>query len=117
MSSIQSESPTSQDGRTAGNGLLTREGQRLNHNSCEKLRRNLYRSILQDQLVPLIPQCNYGSCKSLGYVWEKCRERALEILETRKELIAKLEAQGVDVEKDLGVSVSLTGLRWQQDRG
>ncbi|KAL9022000.1 MAG: hypothetical protein Q9185_000871 [Variospora sp. 1 TL-2023] len=106
MSSIQTESLDSRDTRTAENGLLTREGQRLNHNSCEKLRRNLYRSILQNQLIPLIPQCNYGSCKSLGYVWEKCRERALEILAKRQELISRLDAQGVDVEKTLDVSLT-----------
>ncbi|KAL8974670.1 MAG: hypothetical protein Q9197_001104 [Variospora fuerteventurae] len=114
MSSIQTESLDSRDTRTAENGLLTREGQRLNHNSCEKLRRNLYRSILQNQLIPLIPQCNYGSCKSLGYVWEKCRERALEILAKRQELIARLDAQGVDVEKTLDVSKDVQQTRVEE---
>lgn len=93
---------------------LSGEEQNQHHNESEKTRRNLRRTILEEHLVPLLPQCE--SACNMAVVWESYRELALRELEKRDRLIAKLEGQGVDVEREFKVTVSLASLPWGQYR-
>lgn len=95
---------------------LTEAEKNQKHNESEAKRRQTIQQIVRGQIGPHLGMMDPKDCRNEGNVWKAYREHALQLLEMREELIRKLETAGVDVEKDLGIFVSLASLAWPHRR-
>lgn len=86
---------------------LTEAEKNQKHNESEAKRRQTIQQIVRGQIGPHLGMMNPKDCRNEGNVWKAYREHALQLLEVREELLGELKAAGVDVEKDLGIFVSL----------
>ncbi|KAL8783151.1 MAG: hypothetical protein Q9213_004843 [Squamulea squamosa] len=106
---MSSTSPSREGSAIDKKHVLSDEQRKANHTSSETKRRNRIKAFYWDlcQLVPDLKEKAPENCKRERVVLDQAREFARSTMLKRNELIDALEAEGIDVEKEYGLTVSM----------
>lgn len=106
---MSSTSPSREGSAIDKKHVLSDEQRKANHTSSETKRRNRIKAFYWDlcQLVPDLQDKAPENCKRERVVLDQAREFARSTMVKRNELIDALEAEGIDVEKECGLTVSI----------